>query len=181
METVSFKETKHFEIRKETEMYNNVLQLFRKIRDVKTTAKLLAEELGGTDFCNRSHKLAGGISAIEFPTGKPSAEWKQVGEKSDNLFYPKAKAKKIEIRILSLPTVEYDELCSLIMFKRPQSFVTEAGGLAWCDCPHIFITENFDIYLRIFKNMRYEVPSEMTEITQLQFDSTNGLDYSKLI
>jgi len=177
MSAPTFPETKYFAIHKNTQLYAKVISVFNQVKEVNDQADQLGKLLGGNAVCKKQNRLAGGISAIEFHAGKPSEDWKQVGEKYQNLFYPKAKSKKLEAQINELPTMEYNDMCSVIGFERPQSFCTE-NSLQWCDCPHIFVTKDKEfIFLQITKGMRYDVPDEMVEINKEQFTLTEALYY----
>ena len=177
MSAPTFPETKYFAIHKNTQLYAKVISVFNQVKEVNDQADQLGKLLGGNAVCINQNRLAGGISAIEFPAGKPSEDWKQVGEKYQNLFYPKAKAKKLEAQINELPTMDYDDMCSVIGFKQPQSYCTE-NGFIWVNCPPIFVTEDKEfVFLNIIKGMKYEVLEEMVEINEEQYSSAKEYQY----
>lgn len=173
----TFEQTKYYAIHKNTELFGKVNAVFSKVNEVNSIADKLAIELGGTGSCKNQYKLAGGISAIEFEGGKPSDDWKQVGDKYQNLFYPKAKSKQLNAKLDELPTMDYNEMTDVIGFEQPQSFCTN-NGFSWVHCPHIFLTDddNF-IMLEIQKGMRYDVPDGVIEINQEQFKSAKPKSY----
>jgi hypothetical protein len=76
----------------------------------------LVKEMGFKRCCRDSHSVGGGISAIECLDGKPDG-FKSVGEKHQNLYFPKVRNKELIAKIKALPLVGNEEFNETIGFK----------------------------------------------------------------
>ena len=121
-----------YKIVKGSKLFKSLTDLKAKIDSVNSQAMNLAIELGGVSSATNNRRLAGGIDAVEFKE-KPIG-WKAVGEKWDNLYYPKSdKAnKEIHTKINALPTMDYDELNNMVGFK--SQFSSNGRGISHYRC-----------------------------------------------
>lgn len=170
--STKFEKESFISIEKSTELGQEIAKVMKKRSDCIDAANTLAKELGGTHICSAFHKLGGGIAAIEFPNGKPSADWKVMGEKGDNLFYPKIKAKELLGKIEALPTLEYEEFTSIIGFPTPQTSCGEKSIL-WISHPKMETTETHYLLI-VEQGCRMAIKDGMTIVSKSEYYALKG-------
>jgi hypothetical protein len=156
-----------YKVIKNTETYNRLVDLEKKIIDANLQTKNVVELVSGLRYCANQNSLAGGISAIEFKT-KPDG-FKSVGNKYQSLYYPKASNKKVCDLINNLPKIKYDELNTIVDFKAPQTISTE-NSLCWVSTVGIiFHKEN--ILINVNNGCDYTPLSDMIEIVESEYEN----------
>lgn len=154
-----------FKVLKGTDTFQKLEELRIKVTDVNNQAKDVVKKLEGKRYCGRSHKLAGGISAIEFDT-KPEG-YKPVGGSWRSLYYPKSVNKTDCKLIESLPTVEYSELNDIIGFNAPQT-VSSEKGILWISTIGLIFGEN-EMLIEVHDGCKYEAPVDVVEILNSEY------------
>lgn len=157
-----------FKIAKTTETFKKLAEFKKQVESVNTQAGKLSKELGGTGrYCKKIHRLAGGVSGIEFKQ-KPEG-FKVVGEPYQNLYYPKVTNKTACKQIEALPTLEYNALNSIIGFKSPQT-VSADRGIVWINAPSVIWGKN-EMLLDIESGCKYTPPSkDIVEILESEYE-----------
>lgn len=155
-----------FKVVKGTETFDKLTAFREHVKDVSKQAQDVVNKLGGGKYCRKSNKLAGGLSAIEFET-KPEG-YKVVGERWQGLYYPKVSNKADLVLINGLPTIEYNELNSIVQFTGMQ-FVPYGGGLA---CIHtVGLIFGDDVMLiNVEKGCEYTPPNDVVEILASEYN-----------
>jgi hypothetical protein len=155
-----------FKVVKGTETFDKLVAFRAHVNDVNKQAKDMVTQLGGARYCRKSNKLAGGLSAIEFET-KPEG-YKMAGEKWQHLYYPKASNKKDCALIEGLPTIDYDELNSIVNFKAPQTISAERGIL-WVSTVDLTFGDE-EMLIGVRSGCEYEPPADVVEILESEYD-----------
>jgi len=154
-----------FKVSKGTKLYEKFMVLRAKISLVNRESLELVESLGANKFCKKLNIAYGGIGAIQFEE-KPRG-WKMVGEQYDNLYYPKATEKELNIKFNALPTISFDEINELVKFHAPQTISTD-GGLQWIDCIGLF-WGNDCILISVTEGAKYEPIEDVVEILESEY------------
>lgn len=155
-----------FKVVKGTETFDKLVAFRAHVDDVKKQAEDVVALLGGIRYCHKANKLAGGIGAIEFEN-KPDG-YKVVGEKWQGLYYPKVSNKKDCALIEKLPTIEYNELNSIVNFKAPQTISTERGIL-WVSTVTLTFGDNESL-IDVSNGCTYDPPADVVEILESEYD-----------
>ncbi|HAH24928.1 MAG TPA: hypothetical protein DCL77_14440 [Prolixibacteraceae bacterium] len=155
----------YFKIEKGTEVFNKLDVLHGRIQEVNKTAKELVKKLGGNRYCGDQNRLAGGIDAIEFEQ-KPEG-YRSVGGKWDNLYLPNARNKVNNQLIAELPTLQYDELNSIVGFKGPQT-APHPKGLSFVSIPSICFSDEV-MLMKVPDGCKYTAPEGVTEIIYSEY------------
>jgi hypothetical protein len=155
-----------FKVVKGTETFEKLAAFRERVKDVSKQATNMATLLGGARYCHRSNKLAGGLSAIEFET-KPEG-YKVVGEKWQHLYYPKASNKKDCALIEGLPTIDYDELNTIVNFEAPQT-VSSERGIAWISTVGLTFGDD-EMLISVPTGCKYTPPTDVVEILESEYD-----------
>lgn len=140
----------------------------KKINEANNVAIELAKSFGSNKVAKTGRNLGGGIDAIEFEE-KPE-NWKSVGEKWQNLFFPKSckENKAILEKINALPIVKKSELNEIVGFKAPQT-VSSANGIGWVETVGLVVGKE-DILLSITEGVKFEPNQDMKEILNSEFE-----------
>lgn len=77
-----------FKVLKGCELFERLVDLKNKMQIVQRQATELVESLGYTRHCPARYKLAGGVSAIEFPTADKVKGWVKVTNQNKRLHMP---------------------------------------------------------------------------------------------
>lgn len=155
-----------FKVVKGTKTFNKLSELKNKVVFVNQEAENLVKTLGGKRYCKHQHVLAGGIAAIEFDS-KPD-DYKIMGEKYQNLYYPKVSNKKDCKLIQELPTLDYKELNSLVNFNGPQTIPND-HGFGWVSTVGIIWGED-EILIEVPSGCKYTPPEDLIEIVESEYE-----------
>ena len=141
-----------------------LIELKDKMLDAAKQADKIAKELKAKKYCRYMHGIAGGISAIEFDE-KP-AGWKKVGAKWQSLYMPMANKKELWTKINALPVIGYDELNSILNFRK-QTYC-KGAGMYHVNCPGVMWRKDC-ILIEVQEELKYKPVSGMKEITVSEF------------
>lgn len=105
-----------------SDVHNQILEIFNRIKQVNIEAVKLRDEIGGNGHYKNSNALAGGIGAIQFNNGKPSKDWIQFGTKSKypNVYCHKDDKSELSEKIKSLPLVQNEDMNKIYGFPTRQ-------------------------------------------------------------
>lgn len=123
----------------------------------------LVQSLGAETFRPRSLSIAGGVSSIIFPEGKPDKSelkhWKRGALKGEYMPNERTKkGKELAAKIDKLPHVWRHELNSIVGYKHRWNVC----GIQW--------NKDKDYYLiSMMENWEYQIPSDCIELTQSEF------------
>jgi len=151
----------YFKVEKGTETYNKLRSVCDKITDCNNKALDLTKELGFNRCCKDRNGVGGGISALESLSGKPEG-YKVVGEKYQDLYYPKVKNKEVVSKIESLPVVSYDEFNGTIGFSEQFTDMTFHHAFGLKDIDESFL-------ITISDECDYKPKSDMIEILASEY------------
>ena len=154
-----------FKVSKGTNLYEKFMVLGAKISLVNNESRELVESLGAKKFCKKQNIAYGGIGAIQFEE-KPRG-WKMVGEQGQNLYYPKATEKELNIKFNALPTISFDEINEMVKFHAPQTICSDRG-LQWISCFGLFWGDDC-ILIDISEGAKYEPIEDVIEILESEY------------
>lgn len=159
-----------YKVLKGTETFKKLSDLKKEIDRVSKDAYAVVKKLGATEYCEKSHRLAGGISAIGFEK-KPEG-YKNVDNEWRNLYYPKASNKDICKMIESLPTLPYEALNDIIGFKGPQT-TSESRGIGWVNTVGIKFGKNF-MLIDVYNGCKFKPNKDTKEILESEYIKLKG-------
>ena len=113
-----------YKIVKGSKSFELLNEVVKRIKVIQKQCTEICIEFGGTgEWCRASFGVTGNIIAIEFPKGISKPEgWKQLGEKYQNLFFPKSIKENVSIleRFRSIEVIDQSEINAIIGFNGPQ-------------------------------------------------------------
>lgn len=154
-----------FKVSEGNETYEKFMALRMKISLVQKESVELVESLGAQKFCKKLNVAYGGIGAILFDK-KPQG-WKMVGEQGDNLFYPKATEKELNLKFNALPTISFNEINQIVKFNAPQT-ICNGGNMQWIDCIGLVWGKDC-VLISVTEGAKYEAPVDVIEILESEY------------
>lgn len=161
----------YYKVKKKHPLHLAFTQFMERVKAVKDEARALAIELSDSEtFYSRPHTLAGGIGALIFKE-KPEG-WKQVGEKWQRAFYPKASNKSVCKRIESLPVILADEMNAIIGFEAgTSSEEPNQPGIVWYGSFGLKEGKGKQFLINVPNGMSFKPVDGMVEITNSEYTS----------
>ena len=150
----------HFKAIKGTKSWDRLNSIWNKMEKCNRAAADLVEELGFVEFGIAHNVIAGGISCIYSET-KPKG-WKTVGNKYDNLIYPKVNNKSVLDKIEKLPTISIDEYNETIGFKQQFKGLTHHKSFGSTRCGDMFL-------IHISDKADFTPPDDLIEILTSEY------------
>lgn len=146
-----------FKVLKGTPLFDKLTNLKKEIDAANNAARDLVKELGYENYCKSLFDVAGGISAIIIPEGKPAGWRFSFNDRQPaHAYFPssiKANKELLE-RIKKLPIVSTQKLNSLINYGSPFS----TPGISW--------RKN---YILISTRNEYKPVKDMVEILESEY------------
>lgn len=130
-----------FKVEKGSNLHDQLTAIWAESARCNKAAQELADELGAKGIATMGRDIAGGIDAFQFDE-KPEG-WKVMGEKWQNLYFPKANLKDIRQRIADLPVVKKQQVADILKFSRQA--VAVDGGFCMVGLPTI--TKSGEVFL----------------------------------
>ncbi len=136
----------------------------------------LAKELGAAHYSKSQRGIGGGIEALDFPKSAPD-NYKKIGPKYQNWYFPKASEKETLKRIAELPVIDYKELNQTLGFKGPQVVASE-NGLLMVSTPAISWNDK-DIILSLPGEVKFSPSNDVVEILESEYNRIKTEIHSK--
>lgn len=150
----------YYKLESGSETYDKVSAIWDKIISYNKQAAELVESLGFTKYGKDNWNVAGGISCIQSDT-KPDG-YRQVGQKRENLYYPKASNKAVNDLINDLPLLSWDEYNSAIGFEQQFCGLRHIMGYTMIKSDGFFL-------IRIYDECTYTPVDGLVEILSSEF------------
>jgi hypothetical protein len=148
----------YFKVRKDSETGEKFNSLLQKAAECKKKARILADEIGFTDWYGKINCAYGGISSVIFKEAPDRNIWKKIG----GGYFPKVAQKELSQMFNDLPTVRDKELNGVMNFN---SIVARIGFNPNCGNFHLVV-----IPTEVIDASNFIAPTGCKEITISEYN-----------
>ncbi len=153
----------YYQVPKSSPTGEQLTALQERMQAANDAAMALITSIGAETFRYGQMTIAGGVSSIIFPAGKPEKSelkhWKRGALKGEYMPSERTKlGKELIAKIETLPRVHRHELNSIVGYKHRWNVC----GIQW--------NKDKDYYLiSMMENWEYQIPSDCIELTQSEY------------